>query len=234
MAVVIHRFGEIRSTQDEARRLVDTGEAEPGHVIVADRQTDGRGRFGRVWLSPQGGLYATYIIAGQPSLAWIASVASARALGRFGVDATLKWPNDLLVNDAKLAGILIEKIGKLALIGIGINLVDAPLETATSVRIVGGTVQRGELVVAICEEICAAEHSDDLQTAYRERLGTLGQSVRVIPEEEGPEINGTAVDIDAEGRLLVETNRGVHAISTGECVHLRTQTNDKRSDHGTD
>ena len=220
MSIVIHRLQQVSSTQDEARRLVETGQAKPGHVIVADEQTEGRGRFGREWLSPAGGLYATFIVARHPLISLVSGVAVLRALARFSVKARLKWPNDLVIDGAKLAGILIETSGGVAFVGIGINLSEAPLEEATSVLAVGVNVQRGELVVAIGEEMSDALASEDVLTSYREHLTTLDQPVRLTLES-GETIEGTAAAVDTEGRLLVETAAGVRAISSGECTHLQ-------------
>jgi BirA family biotin operon repressor/biotin-[acetyl-CoA-carboxylase] ligase len=196
--------------------------AGPGHVIVADEQSEGRGRFGREWLSPAGGLHATYITVGRPLISPISGVAVVRALARFGVEAHLKWPNDVIADGTKLAGILIETFGDVALVGIGVNLEEPPLQTATSVRAVGGTARRGELVVAIWEEMREAEASEDILTAYREHLETLGRQVKLTLENEAQAIEGTAVDVDGDGRLLVQTAAGTHTISSGECIHLRS------------
>jgi len=221
VSLVIHRLRRVESTQAEARRLVESGRAEAGHVLVADEQTEGRGRFGRTWASPVGGLYATFVVPRRPMLPIASGLGLLRALDRFGVKAGLKWPNDLIVDDKKLAGILIETAGEVALIGIGVNLVEAPLETAVSVRAAGGDVRRGELVVAIGEELERCAASEECLRAYRESLLTLGRAVRVAAEG-GETVEGTAVDVDAEGRLLVETRAGVRTIPSGECVHLRS------------
>jgi BirA family biotin operon repressor/biotin-[acetyl-CoA-carboxylase] ligase len=219
VSLVIHRLQQVSSTQDEARRRVEAGESGRGHVMVADEQSQGRGRFGRAWLSPVGGLYATFIVAWHPLISLVSGVAVLRALARFGVDVRLKWPNDLVIDERKLAGILIESVGDVALVGIGVNVREAPLETATSLRAVGATARRGELVVAIWEELCIAEASEDVLGPYREHLTTLGRRV-VVALESGETIEGTAVAVDAEGRLLVETVAGARAISSGECTHL--------------
>lgn len=221
VSLVIHRLQQVSSTQDEARRLVESGEGKAGHVIVADEQREGRGRFGRAWLSAVGGLYATFIVARHELIPLLSGIAVLRALARFGVDVRLKWPNDVVVDGLKLAGILIETAGDAALVGIGINLAEAPLETVTSLRAVGGTARRGELIVAIWEEMSEAEASEDVLRSYREHLTTLGRPVRMTLEG-GETIEGTAVNVDAEGRLLVETASGVRAISSGECTHLRS------------
>ena len=182
MTLVIHRLRQVPSTQDEARRLVESGEGEAGHVVVADHQTEGRGRFGRSWLSPVGGLYATFIVARHAMIPLISGVAVLRALARFGVNARFKWPNDLVVDGRKLAGVLIETVGDAALVGIGINLADAPLETATSALAVGADVRRGGLIVAIWEEMSRLVESNDVLTSYREDLTTLGRQVVVALE----------------------------------------------------
>jgi BirA family biotin operon repressor/biotin-[acetyl-CoA-carboxylase] ligase len=219
MSAVVHRYPSVSSTQDTARGLVEAGEAGPGHVIVADEQTEGRGRFGRTWLSPAGGLYATYVVGLHPLLSLAVGLAVARALVRHGVEAELKWPNDVLIGDRKLAGILIEAVGDVALAGIGLNLTEAPLDMAVSLQEVGCAARRGELIVSIGEEIEAFRVTGEIVEDYRERLATLGRTVQVSMAD-GTAIEGTAVDIDGDGRLLVETASGLQPIASGECIHL--------------
>lgn len=196
------------------------GEAGAGDVIVADHQTAGRGRFGRTWLSPTGGLYATFLVPSSPKIAVLAAVAVLRACARFDVEVALKWPNDVVVDDRKLAGILIETAGDLALVGIGLNLDQAPLPTATSLRKLGHSVRRSELVDAVAQDLQAAD-DDALLGDYRRGLSTLGRTVTVAMES-GETVSGRAVSVDDEGRLIVETRDGPRTLSTGECTHLRT------------
>ncbi len=221
MTLVIHRLPRASSTQDEARRLLADGGAGPGHVVLADEQSEGRGRFGRAWLSPSGGFYATYVVEQHPRIALVAGVAVLRALDRYGVSASLKWPNDVIVERKKLGGILIETAENSALVGIGLNLTETPLETAMSILTTGQRVARGDLVVAIGVELAGAAISEDLLADYRKRLATLGERVRVTTEDGERPIEGTAVDIDPEGRLLVETDKGVCVVSSGDCIELR-------------
>jgi len=199
---------------------VARGEAGAGDVIVADHQTAGRGRFGRTWLSPTGGLYATFLVPSSPKIAVLAAVAVLRACARFDVEVALKWPNDVVVDDRKLAGILIETAGDLALVGIGLNLDQAPLPTATSLRKLGHSVRRSELVDAVAQDLQAAD-DDALLGDYRRGLSTLGRTVTVAMES-GETVSGRAVSVDDEGRLIVETRDGPRTLSTGECTHLRT------------
>jgi len=228
VALIIHRLGRVASTQDEARRLLDAGEAAAGHVIVADAQEAGRGRFGRIWLSPVGGLYATFLVKQDPRLPLAAGVAVVEALARFGVSARLKWPNDALIAGLKVAGLLIETVEGLALLGIGINLEAAPLDTATSLRAAGGSVRRGELLIALGDTLAAAIDADDLVAAYRKYLDTLGRPVRVFMGD-GTVIEGTAVDIDDDGQLVLETDSGLRVIPSGECHHLRPSLGQRAS-----
>lgn len=224
MRPVIHRFSSVSSTQDEARRLISIGRAKAGHVVVADEQTAGRGRFGRTWLSPHGGFYATYLIQADPLIAIRSGVAIVWALDPFGIRASLKWPNDVLLETGKLAGILIETRDDLALVGIGVNLTDAPIETAVGLRGVGLAVERGDLLLAIWEALHRPIPNDGLLSAYRERCGTLGHPVRVTSSGGAKPIEGIAVDVDEDGRLGVRTDSGMTWISSGECHHLYNGT----------
>ena len=221
MTRIIHRVHTVDSTQDEARRLLDAGEAGPRHIIVADQQTDGRGRFGRSWLSPAGGLYATFVTPRHEQIALVAGVALLGALETFGIQAGLKWPNDVLVGDKKIAGLLIETMPDAALVGVGVNITSVPLDTATSIQAAGGAVRRGDLLLALAELLDKAA-TGDVASAYRQRLATIGRRVAVA-RSDGEVVRGTAVDVDRDGRLVVETESGLRAMSSGECHHLQDE-----------
>jgi len=218
MNPVIHRFPRVASTQDEARRLLGTGRARAGHVVVADEQTAGRGRFGRTWCSPRGGLYATYIVAHRPLLSLEAAVALSEVLEGAGLSVGLKWPNDVLVGEAKLAGILIEAIDGIALVGIGLNLVDAPIETATCLAACDCPTRKGDLIGSLWRALQRARSDEEILTEYRRRSATLGRRVR-IERAAGGSIEGEAVDVDEAGRLCLDTSTGRRVVSTGECRH---------------
>jgi BirA family biotin operon repressor/biotin-[acetyl-CoA-carboxylase] ligase len=217
----IHRFDVVTSTQVEARRLLACGQAKIGDVIVAKRQTVGRGRFGRRWVSPAGGLYGTFIVSRSSGISAQSGVAVLRALGRFGVEARLQWPNDIIVSEKKLAGILIESVGDAALVGIGVNLTEAPLPTATSLGEHAPDVDREELVGVIADELRTYEGKSGWMCAYRRSLCTLGRSVRVRTTDGGT-CEGTAVDVDEIGRLIVEVGEETVTISSGDCIHLQS------------
>lgn len=222
MEGTLHHITRTTSTQDEARRLIERGLAGVGDAVVADEQTAGRGRFGRTWISPKEGLYATIILPSDPLLSLKAGLALVRVLRRAGVFAGLKWPNDVLVENRKIAGMLIETTGKFSLVGIGLNLASAPLDTATYVARYVENVDRDEWAQEIVRElIVLSEATCDLE-AYRAACLTLGQHVRLEGVGADAPVEGVASDVDDYGRLVVMTAAGERRFSSGECLHLRT------------
>ena len=216
--MAIHRYSELDSTQDEARRRINAGLAGLGDVIVCDRQRVGRGRFGRPWISPRGGLYATFLVVPRVQWALAAGVAAAEALRRLGLDVRLKWPNDLFIDERKIGGILIETAGEIGLVGIGINLVSSPDALATCSREHGVACDRDALVADIALRL-AAPASEHALSAYRDLSATLGKTVRI--EQRATTFVGRAVDLDDQGRLIVDTGRERITIVSGDCIHLR-------------
>lgn len=151
---VLHAFDRVESTNDEARRLAEQG-AAAGAVVVADEQLKGRGRHGRAWASPPGNLYASLLLRPEGTLAraaqlsLVASLALAEALIALAppaADVRVKWPNDVLVRGAKVAGFLLESAAEgdervaWLIIGSGVNIASAPAGTpypATALRYEG-------------------------------------------------------------------------------------------------
>jgi BirA family biotin operon repressor/biotin-[acetyl-CoA-carboxylase] ligase len=215
---IVHSFDSVSSTQRAARDLLESGRARVGHIVVADQQTAGRGRLERVWTSPPGGLYATFIVPSDRLLALRAGLAAARVLEALGVAVRLKWPNDLVVGERKLGGILIEADANVARVGIGINLTTNPLGDATCLLDLGVRGDRDALVRAIYSGLVTRESEAGILENNRARSATLGCRVR-IDVTAGRAINGQAIGIDALGRLLVETQDGVDVVSCGDCLH---------------
>ena len=168
-----------------------------------------------------------------PLLTLGASVALVDAVATVGVDASIKWPNDVLARtdageSAKLAGILTEMAGESAqvswvVIGIGLNAnVDlaAVGDGATTLRVLVGDVDRRTVVQAILEGFHElAADPDAILPAWRERTSTLGRPVRI--ETDSEVIEGTATDVTDVGALVVETETGRRTVHTGDCEHLR-------------
>lgn len=241
---VLHWYEEIGSTNDRARELAEEG-AEHGEVVIAEAQTAGRGRRGRLWASPaRKNLYFSVILrpdlppARAPELTLVASVALCDALRQAGVQAGIKWPNDLLASERKIAGVLTELAAEAdrvhwVVIGAGVNVnareEDFPEELrgeATSVLLERGEPAPRALFAAAC--LTALEgwidrHAEEgfavVREAWRERSTTLGREVTV--RTDGREIVGTAEDIDDAGALLVRGPAGVERILAGDVALLR-------------
>lgn len=125
----VFSFDKIPSTQTMAQDLISERRAGDHSVVVAAAQSAGRGRFRRKWVSHHGNLYASFIYACEERdarLSYAVAVAVADTLFSFGVVSTIKWPNDILVDDKKISGILIEYYGRFVIVGIGINIATNP------------------------------------------------------------------------------------------------------------
>lgn len=121
--------GKIPSTQSYAHDLIARGEATNNMIVVADAQSAGRGRYRRTWVSHHGNLYASFIYSAEErdaKLAYSVAIAVAETLVSFGIEPQIKWPNDILVDNKKIAGILIEYYGHFVVVGIGINIATNP------------------------------------------------------------------------------------------------------------
>ncbi|HYU38676.1 MAG TPA: biotin--[acetyl-CoA-carboxylase] ligase [Acidimicrobiia bacterium] len=215
---------------DEARRG-----APEGLVAVADYQTAGRGRRARGWVAPPGSSLLVSVLM-RPSLAperaqlvaMASGVAMADAIERIaGFAPALKWPNDLVVDDRKLAGILAESDGGAVVVGIGVNVNwnEFPsdlVETATACNLEAShAVDRRELLTAFLHELgdryAGLEH---VPGEYQRRLATLDRRVRV--ERAAGDVVGRAVGVGDSGELLVDDEAGgVIAVHVGDVVHLR-------------
>ena len=217
-----------------------------GQVLVAEEQTAGRGRMGRSWVS-QPGASLTFSVLIRPAavpparrgwLPLLTGVAVATAVPSVAaVAATLKWPNDVLAGERKLAGVLAEQSGDTVVIGIGINVAtpgDAlPASPgglrATSLLAEGADVAREVLLIEVLRQIerfylpFRADPDPErggLLASYRALCATLGRQVRVeLPGDRF--VAGVAEDVDAEGRLLVREADTTTPISAGDVVHVR-------------
>ncbi|SDG34239.1 biotin--[acetyl-CoA-carboxylase] ligase [Halorientalis regularis] len=226
----------ISSTNDRARELAAEGREDV--VVLADEQTGGRGRLDREWTAPSGGIWLSIILrptvppASAPAFTLAAAVATTRAAREAGVDAAIKWPNDVLVThgdtDRKLTGILTEMEGEAdrvswVVVGIGINAnVEAAdlVAGATSLREETGDVNRRVFTQRVLEEFHELRSDPDaVVPAWRELADTLGRRVRV--DTSGGEVVGEAVDIEFPGTLVIETDDGPVRVSAGDCEHLR-------------
>ncbi|GFG51731.1 biotin--[acetyl-CoA-carboxylase] ligase [Mycolicibacterium agri] len=236
----IEHVEETGSTNADLLARAAAGEDIDGVVLTADSQTAGRGRHGRSWSTPprsQVALSAGVGVGTVPSEAWgwlplLTGVAVVDAVAEVaGVTAGLKWPNDVVVADkGKLAGILAEVAAPapVVVVGLGVNVTEAPDPAATSLSLLGATVDRTELAEAVLRHLAArvdawraADGADaTLAADYRARSVTIGSQVRAtLPGDRT--VSGVASDIDDAGRLLIDTGDGTETVSAGDITHLR-------------
>jgi len=243
IAIEVH--GVTASTNDIARARIEDGRYG-ARSILAEAQTAGRGRRGRGWASPvASNLYLTHVepLAGglesASGLSLVVGVAAAEAIeSSCGIEVLLKWPNDLIVADRKLGGILVELVlgGGAAhcVLGIGVNVrvpahVGAGIDQAwvDLTQVTGGPVDRNELAAAIVGRL--HEHmvafrslgfDDRVRRAWQARDPYRDR--RIVARSEQGELRGIARGIDASGALVIETGTGRTAIGAGE-VSIRLE-----------
>jgi BirA family biotin operon repressor/biotin-[acetyl-CoA-carboxylase] ligase len=217
----------VSSTNAAVAERARAGEAH-GLVVVAEEQTEGRGRLDRSWLSPpRAGL--TFSVLLRLSLApellgWVplwGGLAVAMAVREHAeVDAVLKWPNDVLVDGRKVAGLLAEVVDGAVILGIGLNVTtkraELPHDHATSLVLEGAVASDRETLLKAILRSLAGVLGDRNTTSYRELCSTLGREVRVeLPGDRS--VEGTAESVDDLGRLVVNGT----AYAAGDVVHLR-------------
>lgn len=241
----LHWYEEVGSTNDVAKELADEG-ALHGEVVIAERQSAGRGRRGRSWSSPpRKNLYLSVVLrpdlppARAPEVTLLAAVAVCQAVRRAGVaSAAIKWPNDVLASGRKLAGVLTEMAAEVErvqwlVVGIGVNVnaaaddfPDELRELATSLLIErGDPVPRALFAAALLTALeewldrHAAEGFAPVRAAWREMSDTLGREVRV--RVGSADLVGLAEDVDETGALLVRTASGLERVVAGDVEMLR-------------
>lgn len=231
-------FSEVSSTNETARSLASS--CQNGTVILAETQTRGRGRLSRPWVSPQGGIWMSLILKPEMPLASVyqinmaVSVALSKAIfNLLGLKAGIKWPNDLLIRERKICGILMEisaEVGRLdyAVVGLGINanvgLSSFPEEWfATSLSYeLGHEVSRVDLIQAILLEIEEAYEkmgSREIYEEWRSRSVSIGRHVCI--NSISGELVGVVEDLAEDGALLLKTENGCQRVLAGDCIHLR-------------
>ena len=244
LGTVVHYWDEVDSTNAALARLLKTGASE-GTVVIADTQTAGRGRVGKPWFSPPGvNLHLSVVV--EPAIpvtdahfyTLIGSLAIADALANYDVAAQVKWPNDVLVNNKKIAGVLSElqiagdHVNSLIL-GIGVNVNinrssmnqqygEAAAGATSLLEVLGHTVDRNVLAARILENLerrhfqFLAHGKQSVIAEWRKR-SFLGR--RVTIHEGGIHVEGIAVNLDDQGCLVVTLDDGSDAhVREGEVL----------------
>jgi len=242
----IRCFEQVGSTNTVAKELAETGAPE-GTVVVAEQQGAGRGRLERHFFSPYGrGIWFSFILRPEflpqeaPKCTLMAAVAVAMAMEEFDMKPGIKWPNDILYEGRKIVGILTEMSAEMEqirhiIIGIGINVniredefpEDIRDRAASLLMVKGAPVPRIAFFQAVLRaldrlygEVCQSGFAP-VMDAWRAYNITLGHDVHVIGVRGGETFDGKAVDIDAEGALLVDTPQGRKRVLAGD-VSVRT------------
>ncbi|MEL4305149.1 biotin--[acetyl-CoA-carboxylase] ligase [Methanococcoides sp. LMO-2] len=236
----IHYFETVDSTNDMAKKM--GLKAEEGTIVVAEVQENGRGRKGDPWISPKGGIWLSVILkpsilpAHAPRLTLMAGVAVANTMRQFGVDASIKWPNDVVIGKKKICGILTEMDAEadhigFVVIGIGINA-NIPVEelpeelregSMSLSSIKGECINRAEFVQALLRSLeteylrFKVDGSTKILEDWMSLSNTIGRQVDVITPHKI--ISGKATGINADGALIVENDEGVHEVIAGRCIY---------------
>ena len=231
----IFHFNEVESTMNVQKKALNDNDF---FVFVAEKQRKGRGRFNRYWHSPQGGIYFTYCF--KPDLAPIyaskivllfATIIAKTLIDLYNVDVQIKWPNDILIKNKKVCGILAELTTELDRIkqiniGIGINvnnsIADVIKDAISLKELIKTDIDRKYLFQKLLENIkkgIVTLKNDNILVEYKRLLLTLNKRVSIITLDE--QIDGIAIDISPNGALLVKTFNGeIKSVVSGDCFHL--------------
>ncbi len=235
----IHFFPRLSSTMDTAKKMAEHN-AKHLSVVIAEEQTNGRGRLNRAWLSSKGGLWLTIILKPDlpPALSFKVNFAASLCLVKtltklFKIDASVKWPNDIIANGKKLAGLLSEMETRgdmisFVNIGIGLNVNNSPKKdepNAISIRnILHRKVLRKKILSSFLESFelklyeIYEEDNNNIIDQWKRCTSTIGRQVSI--ETFGRIYRGTAIDIDESGALILRQKDGTKKrIIYGDCFH---------------
>ncbi|HVZ07582.1 biotin--[acetyl-CoA-carboxylase] ligase [Rhodopila sp.] len=229
----VRHYDSIGSTNDEARRLAREG-APHGTVIHADEQRSGRGRLTRTWFSPPGNLYMSILLRidtppqRTAELGFVAALAVAETVETLlpkDRRALLKWPNDVLVENAKISGILLEMEDDAVILGIGLNVLEAPSggKYKTTTLVANGGIASVDSARDILLDRLArflsqwrTEGFAAIKAAWLERSYPIGEMIRI--NASGTPLEGRFSGLDDAGALLLETPEGIQKILAGDVV----------------
>ncbi len=235
----VHVVARTGSTNTDLVARAVAGEGE-GLVLAAEEQDAGRGRLDRAWTAPPRSALTFSVLlrpplppSARPLLPLLAGLSIIDALAaRYGVAAVLKWPNDVLARERKLAGVLAETAGDAVVIGIGLNVLqcigELPVDTAVALNaLTTEPVDRSIVLLAVLRAfesryaglLDADSGPAELLASYRLHCATLGRQVLV--ELDGETLRGRAVDVDEHGHLMVESGGEVRHIAAGDVIHVR-------------
>jgi BirA family biotin operon repressor/biotin-[acetyl-CoA-carboxylase] ligase len=229
------------ASSTNAVALSSVGQRQSGSVILAEIQKEGRGRLSRSWASPQGGIWMSLVLKPDIPLSRVyrinmaASVSICRAISRLGLEAGIKWPNDILIQEKKVCGILTELGAQMdrldyVVVGMGLNANNdtsafpSQWRSTSLAAELGRGIDRCALVAAILNEMEKAIDNMESQEIYEEWRSlslSLGKRVRISSAE--GDLTGQVVDLDGDGALILQQDRKKRRILAGDCIHLRPE-----------
>ena len=225
------RLSEVESTNEYVKGILK--DAPEGTVVLANVQTAGKGRNGRNWYSPEGGLWMSVLLDHCDSclMPLTAAVAICEAFEAYDINLGIKWPNDLFLNRKKVAGILTEVVDARAILGIGINLNVKQFPSELSQRASSILVETNKHLNAetVYQDVCCSvdkyyqylkeEKVDELLNKWRDYTIMIGRDVRIeLPDRV---VMGRVLDIDQRGALIVlRADYGIEHIVAGDCSLL--------------
>jgi BirA family biotin operon repressor/biotin-[acetyl-CoA-carboxylase] ligase len=233
-------FDEVQSTN--ATALSSVRDSPNGTVVLAETQIQGKGRLARLWASPPGGIWMSLVLKPKIPLSEVSrinmavGVAICRTISSsFGLQAGIKWPNDILIGDRKLCGMLTEIGAQMdqldyAVVGVGLNANNDPASfpsdwRATSLASeLGREIDRCDLVAGMLGDMEAAiddMNSPKIYEEWRRLSVTLNEFVRI--SSRSGDIDGEVVDLADDGALLLRQGNGLLRVLAGDCIHLRPQ-----------
>ena len=233
MAKIIH-LAQVNSTQTYLKEHFS--QLEDQTIVYADTQTAGRGRFNRQWISEEGGLYFSVLL--KPSqnrflanLTQLMALCVCRAAEKYGVQANLKWPNDVQVDGRKLCGMLSEAVmdknkPACVIIGVGVNIAQKDLsavgQPAVSLKELGINIARETFLHDVMQffwqdypSVCAAGFSI-MRQAYLKRFPFIGKTISV--QNGGNSLSGAVSDVSAKGTLVLSTAAGQQEVYIGDVI----------------
>ena len=199
-------FEKISSTQTYAHDMINSGRATDHVAIVARAQSAGRGRYRRTWVSHHGNLYVSFIFSSptrDSRVSYAVAVAVAETLAEFGCSPQIKWPNDILIDGAKVSGILIEYVGEFVVVGIGINIHSNPTVSAsyktTRMDKFAPDIKVADVLTILMQKLDTwrASNFDAVRNAWMARAVGLNQTVQYRGAP------ATLVEIRSDGALML-------------------------------
>lgn len=224
----IYYFDEIESTSDYLKTIA--ADAPEGTVVVADSQTRAHGRRGHYWYAPEGGLWLSVLLvsANAGLMQIVGSVAVCEALANFNVLLGIKWPNDLLLNNKKIGGIIAEPVGDKIILGIGLNLTissfpdDFETEAGSLFQETKKRLDKMQLLDIVCKELddyyhfARSDRVPEIMMKWRHYTVMFGRMVRIVTDS--GTYTGRVIDINADGALVIMDNENnIRRMFDGEC-----------------